>query len=262
MPTQIGVQMYTLRDFCKTPADIAKTCKKLADLGFGAVQTSALGPIDVKELRKILDDNGLVCAATHVNLDEMKDTQACIDYHQTLGCELTAIGGFGWNDEGKAEWDAFIAEYNQIGKALAAGGVKLGYHNHNHEFRCYCIPDEPAKLNPKDTIYQQLVDRLDPSIWFEVDTFWIQAAGADPALWIDKLKGRLPALHVKDMCIGKKREQIMCEIGSGNLNWPAILAAAKRAGVQWYLIERDNGLLDPFDSLKISLENMKAMGLS
>ncbi|MEZ6191965.1 MAG: hypothetical protein R3C45_11865 [Phycisphaerales bacterium] len=60
MTTQIGAQMYTLRDFCKTPSDIAKTCAKLKQIGFGAVQASALGPIEAGELRKILDDNGLV----------------------------------------------------------------------------------------------------------------------------------------------------------------------------------------------------------
>ena len=53
----------------------------------------------------------------------------------------------------------------------------------------------------------------------------------------------------------------MCEVGSGNLNWPRILDACRRAGVEWYLVERDSGDLDPFDSLKVSLDNLRAMGL-
>jgi sugar phosphate isomerase/epimerase len=53
----------------------------------------------------------------------------------------------------------------------------------------------------------------------------------------------------------------MCEVGAGAINWPAVLEACKAAGVKWYLIERDNGDLDPFDSLKISLENLNRMGV-
>ena len=68
-------------------------------------------------------------------------------------------------------------------------------------------------------------------------------------------------MHVKDLTITTEREHKMCEVGSGNLNWPAILDACKDAGVQWYLIERDRGDLDPFDSLKISLENLNKMGI-
>jgi len=64
------------------------------------------------------------------------------------------------------------------------------------------------------------------------------------------------------MTITPQREQKMCEVGSGNLNWHAILAACRRAGVEWYLVERDSGDLDPFQSLEVSLRQMRAMGLT
>ena len=64
------------------------------------------------------------------------------------------------------------------------------------------------------------------------------------------------------MAITASREQKMCEIGSGNLNWPAILDACRKAAVKWYLVERDDGDMDPFDSLEVSLKNMRAMGLA
>lgn len=261
MATQIGVQMYTLRDYCKTPADIASTCKRVADMGFGAIQVSAFGPIDTKELRKILDDTGLVCAATHVSYDLMKDTQACLDYHHTLGCKLTALGFINVGGNTKAHWQTFADEFNAVGKKLAAGGVTLGYHNHAHEFMPFAIADAPSTISPKDTPYAFLAGALDKSIWFELDTHWVQRGGASPSAWIDKLAGRLPAIHVKDMTIAADKSPLMCEVGLGNLDWPAILAAAKRAKVEWYLIERDTGLLDPFESLKISREKMLEMGL-
>lgn len=262
MATQIGAQMYTIRDFCKTPADIAKSCERLKKIGYGAVQASALGPIEPAELRKILDDHGLVCAATHRGLDQMKDVEKIVDEHKALGCELTAIGGFGWNGPGKDEWIKFCDEYNALAKPLAAKGLKIGYHNHSHEFSPFGLTDKPAEISPKEVPQQVLLDHLKEPVWFEIDTYWVQHGGADPAEWIEKCAGRLPAIHLKDITISPKREHKMCEVGSGNINWKRVLDAAKKAGVKWYLVERDSGDLDPFESLKISYERLRGWGLS
>ena len=54
-------------------------------------------------------------------------------------------------------------------------------------------------------------------------------------------------------------EQVMAEIGEGNLNWPDILQACRDAEVEWYAIEQDVCRRDPFESLKISYENLRAM---
>jgi len=260
MATQIGAQMYTLRDHCKTPTDIAKTCEKLSKLGFGAVQASALGPIEPTELRKILDDNGLVCAATHCGFEQMRDEpQAIIDEHHILGCELTALGGFGFGGASEKEWDDFIHSFNAVVDKLGKDGLRVGYHNHSHEWAPF---DTPDKISVDRTPISKLIAGLSASAWFELDTYWVAHAGADPATYIRRCAGRIPAVHVKDMTLTPEREQKMCEVGAGNLNWPDILAACKDAGVKWYLIERDHGDLDPFDSLKISLENLNAMGIT
>lgn len=266
MTTQIGAQMFTLREHCKTPSDIAKTLEKLKGMGFGAIQASAAGfsTIEAKVLKQILDDTGMVCAATHFSLDRMRETDAIVQWHQTVNCSLTAIGGFGWNDEGKPAWAKFAEDYNAIARACAAKGLRVGYHNHSHELAPF--EDDPAKIDPKQTPLNYLVEHLDPSVWFEVDTYWIAHGGGDPAAWLRKIgtsaPGRVDAIHVKDMTITKTREHKMCEVGAGNLNWPAILDAAKQVGVKWYLIERDAGDLDPFESLKISLANLHEMGIS
>jgi sugar phosphate isomerase/epimerase len=244
--------MYTLRDHLKTPPDMAKTCARVRKMGYEAVQVSAFGPIEVKELAKILDGEGLACAATHVSLDMMKDTAKCADYHHTLKCKYAAIGGFGWDGPGEEAWRAFAKEYSQVAKANAGSGVRIGYHNHSHEL---------VKFG-KQTALDILLEGFDKSVWFEIDTYWITHGGGDPAAWIEKVKGRIPAVHFKDMSINAKREQKMCEVGEGNLNWPRILESCKKAGVEWYLVERDAGDMDPFDSLKVSLDNLKAMGLN
>lgn len=261
MATQIGAQLFTLRDHCKTVADFTKTCARLKDMGFGAVQVSAVGIEDPAEIKKVLDDHGLVCAATHYSLDNLKDSAKALDYHRTLDCELTAIGGFGHGGRSKEEWSAFAKQYSDISKSLAPEGLRVGYHNHSHELAPFGLADHPEKIDPCETPMQLIFDECDDAVWFEIDVYWIAHGGADPALWIEKCNGRIPAIHVKDMTITPDREQKMCEVGAGNLNWPTILTACKRAGVKWYLIERDRGDLDPFDSLKISLENLRSWGL-
>jgi len=251
----IGAQLYTLRDHLKTVLDIARTCARVKKMGYDAVQASALGPIDVKELAKILDGEGLVCAATHKSIDEMKDASAVLDYHAILKCQYTAIGGFGWGGVSLAQWKGFVRDYNPIAKTLAAKGLRVGYHNHAHELSR--VPDSPLTM-PLD----MLVKECDKSVWFEIDTYWIAFGGGDPAEWISRVGKRIPCVHFKDMLVTPDQSQHkMCEVGSGNLNWPRILEACKAAGVEWYLVERDSGDLDPFDSLKISLENLRAMGL-
>ena len=73
--------------------------------------------------------------------------------------------------------------------------------------------------------------------------------------------GRIPCVHLKDMIIKHQPRSAMAECGEGNLNWPAILQACKTAGVEWYIVEQDICHRDPFESLAISLRNLKAMGL-
>jgi len=262
MTTQIGAQMFTLRDHCETPSDIAKTCEKLKAMGFSAIQASAAGfnKIEADTLKKILDDTGMVCAATHRSLDALKDVNKEVDWHKTVGCEYTAIGGFFNKEATKADWQAFVKEFNEVASKLAAEGLHLGYHNHNHEFAPF--ESDPAKLDPKENPYEMLASDLNDDCWFELDTYWIAAGGAEPTQWLERLAGRIPCIHVKDYTVTPEREVKMCEVGAGNLNWPGILDAAKAGGTKWYLIERDRGDLDPFESLKISLDNLKSWGLS
>jgi len=249
---QLAVQLYTLRDFTKTPADIAKTLSRVRQMGYHAVQLSALGPIDPKELNTILQGEGLAVAATHVGLDRMKnETQAVIDEHRLWGCQYTAIGGYFKENPTRADWLEFARTYNQVADRFEGTGVRLGYHNHSHELAHY----------DGQTALALLIEQCKPAIWMEIDTYWIQHGGGDPAAWIAGLKGRIPCVHLKDMTITPQRQQQMAEVGTGNLNWPAILKACEQAAVQWYIVEQDICQRDPFESLEISLKNLQAMGL-
>lgn len=261
----LGAQMFTLREFCATPADIAKSCQRVAEMGYGGIQASAAGfnDIEAPELRKILDDCGLACMATHRGLDSLKDTAAAVDYHKALDCRYVAIGGFGFGgDKTPADWEAFCREFNEIADALAEHDLHLGYHNHSHELAP--LTDQPPRQgDPRP--YDIMIERFGGHVWFEVDTYWLAHGGADPADWLrhlGKTAGGVPCVHFKDLSIDGKREHRMVEVGSGNLNWPAILEACREIGVKYYLVERDRGEMDPFESLEVSFKQMQAMGLA
>lgn len=251
----IAAQLYTLREFTRTPADIARTLARVRKIGYEAVQVSGTGPIDPHEMAKILQNEGLTCCATHTSLDRVRDqTQQVIDEQKLWGCAYTAIGGFFPKDPTRQTWLDFIQQYNEIARRFAGSGVALGYHNHSHELERF----------EGKTAMRMLVDDLSSDIWIEIDTYWIAHGGGDPAAWIDRCKGRIPCVHLKDMAIGRSngdRTQLMAEVGEGNLNWPAILQSCRDAGVQWYIVEQDTCQRDPFESLEISLKNLRQMGL-
>lgn len=246
----IAAQLYTLRDMLKTPLEIAATLKKVKQIGYDAVQVSGMGKIDPAELAAILDGEGLTCCATHISLDLMRGNPGqVIEQHKLWRCQYTAIGSF--KAESKEEWLKFAADYNAIAGQYEKSGLQIGYHNHSHELAHY---DGTSAL-------QLLIDHLNASVWMEIDTYWIVHGGGDPIQWIGKVAGRIPCVHLKDMAVTAERAQLMAEVGEGNLNWPGILSACKKAGVKWYIVEQDICQRDPLESLEISSRNLKEMGM-
>jgi sugar phosphate isomerase/epimerase len=252
-PSALAVQMYTLREFTKTPVQIGQTLRKVKKMGYDAVQLSALGKIDAKELAGMLRDEGLVCCATHTSLERLRDqADEVIQEHQLWQCRFTAVGGYFPNSASLEDWVQYAKTYNEIARKYEKSDLRLGYHNHSHEL---------IRYGP-ETALQILMENFDRTIWMEIDTYWIQHGGANPVNWIAKAAGRIPCVHLKDMAIQLDRTQLMAEVGEGNLDWPAILAACRKAGVQWYIVEQDICQRDPFESLAISLKNLRQMGLN
>jgi len=203
----------------------------------------------------LVQDNGLTVAATHMSWDRfLNDLDAVIEEHLLWECPHPAIGGLPAEYRSIDGLKRFVDELAPITENLAQVGMDFSYHNHNHEF---------VKYDGK-TWLQRLLENSDANLLkFELDVYWVQAGGADPTLWVEKCAGREPLLHLKDMIVTREREQRFAEIGEGNLNWPAILDAAAKGGVEWYLVEQDQCYdRDPFESLAISYRNLVAVGLS
>ena len=250
-----GAQLYTTRQFCKTIEGVAETFAKVAKIGYTAIQISGFGPVDMKEVSRLARESGLTVAATHVGWPRfLKDLDAVIEEHKALGCVHPAIGGLPGEYRTPEGIDRFTGELAPVAERLAAEGMDFSYHNHNHEL---------VRVG-ETTWLAMLYGKADPkALKAEIDTYWIQAGGADPAQWITDCAGREPLCHFKDMIVTREREQRFAEIGEGNLNWPAIVKACEEGGVEYALVEQDNCYdRDPFDSLGISYRNMKAMGLS
>ena len=252
----LAAQLYTVREFTQTASDFAASLAKVRALGYTAAQVSAIGPIPAAEVKQIAGDNGITICNTHIAWPRLlDDLDAVIDEHHLWDCKHVAVGSMPgeYREAGEEGLHRFAAEATEVGRKLAAADLTFSYHNHSFEFARY------GKRNGLEILYAESDPRY---VQAELDTYWIQHGGGDVIDWIRRMADRMPVIHLKDMAIVGRREQVMAEVGEGNLNWPGILAACQEANVEWYAVEQDICPGDPFESLAISYRNLAAMGLS
>lgn len=260
----LAAQLYTIRDFTQTVDGFADSMKKIKDIGYTAVQVSAIGAISHDDVHKILTDNGLTACITHIGYDRLQnDIDDVIAQHKLWNTKHVAIGSMPkeFRSAGEDGYHRFAEVANKIGEKLHQADLTFSYHNHSFEFVRF------GERTGLDIIYAETDPRY---LKAELDTFWVQHGGADPADWITRMKDRLPVIHLKDMVIADRDqdkiergvEQLMAEVGEGNLNWSRILEACQSSGVEWYAVEQDICQRNPFESLAISYKNLSAMGLS
>ena len=142
----------------------------------------------------------------------------------------------------------FARRLDASGAKFREAGLTLGYHNHDLEF----IPFEGAPF--LEYLFAHTAPR---TLVSELDTYWVQFGGGDPVEWCKKASGRLPVLHCKDYGFGTDNKAFFAEIGYGNLDFPAIVAASDAAGCEWFVVEQDTCPGDPFVSLDKSFRTMR-----
>lgn len=251
----LAAQLYTLREFTQTAVSLRDTLLKVRDIGYTAVQLSAIGPIPPETVKAYLDEAGLTCCITHVPFERLReDLTAVIAEHKLWDCQHVGLGAMPltYRAGGEAGYRTFANILNEIGAQLFEVGLTFSYHNHSFEFQRFGA----------QTGLNILFTETDPRYLHAIlDVYWVQHGGGDPAAWIRKLQGRQTVVHYKDMVIDNN-QQLFAEVGEGNLNWAAINQAVRETAVSYIAVEQDICQRDPFESLAISYANLKEWGFS
>jgi len=245
--SNIAAQLFTFREYTRTAEELREMFRKLADIGYTAVQVSTIGPIAPGLVKQYADEFGLSICATHISWERLTtDLDALAREHQLWDCKYIGLGGLPGHYQGSQEgYRTFAREASVIGKQLKEEyGLQFIYHNHDFEFE---------RLDGV-TGMEILLNESDPETFgFELDLYWLQAAGADPVEWIRKVRGRMQVVHLKDMAV-IERKPVFAELGEGNMNYAAIIDVCRETGVEWYVVEQDICRRDPFESVDISLK--------
>jgi sugar phosphate isomerase/epimerase len=235
----LGAQFYTLRNSCKTLEGLEESMKKVADMGFTAIQLSGVCAYEAEWAYEKAKENGLKIAITHFAYDKIiNDTEATIEFHKKMDCPYIGLGAA---PAMLTEYEKYLSEIPAAMDKIAAAGLKFMYHNHDMEFARY---PENGKIYIDDMLDRFPADKMGVTM----DTYWVQAGGGDPAQWIMKLKGRNDCVHFKDMIgfitkdeNGKpKRGHQIAPIGEGNMNYDAIIEACLKADVKYGFVELDD----------------------
>ena len=132
---KIGAQLYTARDFCKTPEGLAESLARVAEIGYTTVQVSGTCAYDPEWLNGELKKNGLECVITHIPGERIaKEPEIVAREHNAFGCKYVGLGHYAFGDETDAV-EKFASLYLPAAKTLKANGKYFMYHNHNGEFR-------------------------------------------------------------------------------------------------------------------------------
>jgi len=238
----IAVQMWTVRK--KAEADFAATLRELKSIGFEAVEAvNGMAGLSAKEMRLQLDDAGLSLCSVHGRLpdgDGPDEIERLCSEVAELGAPALVVSSlrdeyFG-DDEGVGRG---AARMNAAVGAAERHGLELGYHNHWWEFG--------SEIGGRSA-YEVFVERLDPSIALEVDTYWAQVGGVDAAGLVASLGGRVHYLHIKDGPVDRSSPQ--SAVGKGRMDVPAVLSA--NSAVRWFIIELDDFDGEIYDAVRDS----------
>lgn len=241
----IALQLYTLRAMVEE--DFAGTLKQVAEIGYKAVELYTYGGMQSHEVRALLDELGLEAVAAHTALVRLEnELESVINEAKTIGFRYIVCPSVPPDRRrGQADYMRFARVLEDVGAKCAAAGLQLVYHNHDFEF---------ARFDGVFALDHLFAETNAKHVQTELDLYWIHYAGQDPVEYIQKYAGRGDLLHVKDV---SKVDGSFAEVGQGTLDWSEILAAAKSAGVKWYIVEQDDCPGDPLECIKTSLEFLK-----
>ncbi len=244
-----GIQLYAVRD--ELSKDASGTLKALYEIGYREVELAGFGKYSPAEFHGLISDAGLRCPSAHLRLDSGADLSAVLASANALGARYAVssilFDSFPKGNMGQGQalpalglegFKKTAARMNELGKAAKAAGLQYAYHNHNFEFEK--MPDGSAG-------YDVLLNETDHElVKFEIDCGWMTLAGSSPAAYLKQYPGRFRILHVKDFRPTKSTVDLRgpgrptgVELGHGFIDYAAIFAGAKGAGIEHIFAEQE-----------------------
>lgn len=243
----VSLQLYSLRE--ASAKDFAGVIRAVGEIGYAGVEPAGFYGLAPRELRKLVEDQGMVISSSHGPWASPENLQQVIDTAGELGVTLVSSGF------GKAEFKDMAAirataeKVNAMGERLRAAGLTLFLHNHWWEF-------ETIDGRLKYDVFAELA----PKVAFEIDTYWAANFGAvDPAAVVKRHAKRAPLLHVKDGPL--VRDAPMVAVGSGKMDLRKVIGAADPKVLQWLVVELDTCATDMLEAVRQSCAWLVASGL-
>ncbi|MFI6264846.1 sugar phosphate isomerase/epimerase family protein [Micromonospora sp. NPDC051006] len=236
---RISIQLYTLRD--QLAADLPGTLDALRRIGYRRVEHAGFVGRTAAQFRAALDDAGLRATSGHTGIPQPFDAdtwERALADANTVGCRKIVHPWFGLDSTGQPIRDpqvyrALARDLNRAGRMAERAGVDFGYHNHQLEF----VP-----LTDGQTGFDILTGETDPRlVHFELDLFWTWRGAADPVDIIRAHRGRIRQVHVKDMDTNAS----FADLGDGLIDFGRIFAYEREAGIEEYIVERDDAGTPP-----------------
>lgn len=236
MNKELSIQVFSVRDKMTTAEDTRETFKALASYGYKGIQTAGACEWGYEKYASAAKDAGLKVVGTHLSLDTLSNIDDAVRIHKILDTKYAGIGAMPglWSaDLSKETVYDFIKKANDTIPKLKENGLTFTYHHHEREF---------AKIG-NDTIMDILINELDKSTSFVLDTYWLQTGGVNILEWLKKLKGRVKILHLKDYVVPfGKGGGMITKLGSGNINFKEVIKIAEEIGVEELCYEQDNAV--------------------
>ena len=253
---QAGLNLYSIRNYLDTEAHFLEAAKALKEMGYSYIQYSG-GAFDADRIARVSAQSGLPVVLTHVPMDRIvNDTQALMEEHAKFGCKNIGLGAMPPDaiaDESRCK--QMIEQLNKAGEVMQQNGFSFFYHHHHFEFF----------KHGGQTVFDYIIENA-PYINYTLDTYWLQYGGVDVGATIDRLKGRICCVHLKDYMITNTPENpgaftpIFAPVGDGNIDFASLLPRMRAAGAQYFLVEQDNAatLPDTMEQVGRSIKYIKA----
>jgi sugar phosphate isomerase/epimerase len=263
----LGIQMWTVK--AEAEKDLEGTLRKLYALGFREIEFAGFYGKTAADIGKLLKSIGLTPVSMHAGADDIAAKgDSIIADAKTLGLKYI-ICSSPMSDAAKAklewakkmdaldpgDWKMNAVLFNKFGKTVKAAGMQFGYHNHHVEFKKF----------GDQTAFDTLFGSTDPDlVKIELDVGWVVAASADPVAILNKYKGRVVALHVKD--IGKMdpdpHKATTVAVGEGTIDWKKVIGLAHANGVKHFFYEQEEPYTRPImESAKVSADYLSKLSV-